>query len=142
MRFAVPVPPPVDPLAFARNRSRCPKVVSAAPRLFGSEIAVHELALSESNGVFKTAQAEASPVVGKVCNGTNDVVYLWELLIRVGPKLILLEPDEFPSPPRATLRMFMGFFISKLQVPACIPFTNKRESARASWAEAGIESAM
>jgi hypothetical protein len=90
VRVTVPVPPPVRPPAFAQNKFRSLKVVSATPRLFGSEIAVHEFVLSESNRVFKTAHAFVSPEVGKVRNGENVEVYLWVLEIRVGPKLILL----------------------------------------------------
>ena len=42
--------------------------------LFGSERAVHELALSVSYGVFVTAQVFTSPDVGNVCGAVNSAV--------------------------------------------------------------------
>jgi hypothetical protein len=142
-RLTVPVPPPAVPFAFAVNKSKCSKVVSATPRLFGFEIAVHEVGLSESNGVFKTAHVEASPDVGKVCNGENVEVYLWVLEMRVGPKFILLTPVEFPSPPNATLLIaFWSVLIVKAQRPASCPFTNMIELALTKFAAVGTESAM
>ena len=91
---------------------------------FGSVSALHAFALSESYGVFVTAQILASPEVGKVGCGVNCELYLAILLIRVGPISILLAVAEFPEPPMTTPLRELPFELAvPVQLAAFFPPT-------------------